>query len=85
MATEKVSITLDEELLREARERVGGRGLSAYVNEALRRKLADDRWDDFFAEAEREVGPIPDEVMEEVERRWLAGKRERRERMRQSA
>lgn len=85
MAMQKVSLTLDEDLLAEARGRVGVRGLSAYVNEALRRKLADDRWADFFAEAEAEVGPIPDDIMEQVEREWREAERARRERMRRSA
>ena len=35
MATEKVSLSLDEELVAEAREAVGPRGLSSYVNRAL--------------------------------------------------
>lgn len=85
MAMQKVSVTLDDELLAEARARVGGRGLSAYVNEALRRKLADDRWADFFAEAERETGPIPEEMIEEAHREWDAINRERREQLRRSA
>ena len=43
MATEKVSLTLDEELVAEARERAGARGLSGYVNRALRHQLQRDR------------------------------------------
>ncbi len=85
MATEKVSITLDEELLRAVRERVGGRGLSAYVNEALRRDLQHDRIRDFLAAMEEEQGPIPEEVMEEVRREWDAVDREMQAKVRQSA
>lgn len=43
MRTRKVSLTLDEDLLAEAREMVGPRGLSSYVNRALRRQLQHDR------------------------------------------
>ncbi len=32
MAVEKVSVSLDTEVLAETRERLGGRGLSAYLN-----------------------------------------------------
>lgn len=40
MRAEKVSLTtLDEELLAEARSVVGARGLSSYVNRALRHQL----------------------------------------------
>lgn len=70
MATENASLTLDENVLADARARVGRRGLSACVNEALRRRLQGDRIDAFLAEAEAEVGPIPDEVMEQVRREW---------------
>jgi hypothetical protein len=82
---QKVSLTLDEGRLREARERVGPRGLSAYVDEALRRQLAHDRMGDFLAEAEAEVGPIPDEAMERARHEWDEAEREWRARMRKSA
>lgn len=88
MAMVKVSVTLDEECVREARERVGPRGLSAYVDEALRRQLGYDRLGDFLDEAEAERGPIPPEVMEEVRREWAEAEREaqaRADRLRKSA
>jgi Arc/MetJ family transcription regulator len=70
MATEKVSLTIDEELLTEAREAVGARGLSGYVNRALRQQLQHDRIAGLLAELERQHGPIDPEVMEEVRRAW---------------
>lgn len=80
MATEKVSLTLEEELVAEAREAVGARGLSGYVNRALRRQLQHDRLAGFLAELEKENGPIEPQVMEEVRRAWPAprGKTARR-------
>lgn len=42
MGTQKVSVTLDEETLRRARRRVGPRGLSSYLDDALAEKLARD-------------------------------------------
>ncbi|MGH8885644.1 MAG: hypothetical protein ACRDYX_10820 [Egibacteraceae bacterium] len=72
MATEKVSLTLDEQLLTRARDRVGRRQLSAYVNEALRRQLQRDRLGALLDELAAEVGPIDEEVMEEVRRAWPA-------------
>ncbi len=70
MATEKISLTLDETLLSAARELVGPRGLSRYLNQALRHQLQRDRLAGLLDELEREVGPIDPSVMEEVRRAW---------------
>jgi len=70
MSTEKVSLTLDEDLVEAARATAGRRGLSGYVNEALGRQLQRDRIVRFLDEAERKVGPIDTGVMEEVRRAW---------------
>ena len=43
MNIEKVSLTLEEEVVAEAREVAGARGLSGYVNRALRHQLQRDR------------------------------------------
>ncbi len=72
MATEKVSLSLEEELLVEAREAVGARGLSSYVNRALRHQLQRDRLAGLLADLEQEHGPIEPQVMEEVRRAWPA-------------
>jgi hypothetical protein len=66
MATEKVSASLDDRMVADARDRVGGRGLSGYLNDALRRQLQRDRIQDLLAELDEEMDPIPDHVMEEV-------------------
>ena len=73
MATEKVSLTLNEQTLRQARKQVGRRGLSKYVDEALQTRLQHDRLRALLAEMEAERGPIPPEVMEEVRREWDRG------------
>jgi Arc/MetJ family transcription regulator len=80
MVTEKVSLTLDEELVAEAREAVGGRGLSSYVNLALRHQLQRDRLTGLLAELEQEKGPIEPHVMEEVRRAWPAPEARRKKR-----
>jgi hypothetical protein len=43
MATEKLSASVDRKVLREARRLAGRRGLSAYLDAALREKLERDR------------------------------------------
>ncbi len=72
MATAKVSLILDEPLLAAARELVGRRELSRYVNQALCRQLQHDRLAGLLEELEQEVGPVEQPVMEEVRRLWPA-------------
>ena len=81
MTTEKVSLTLDEDLVELARTAVGIKSLSGYVNEALRRQLQRDRLVAVLEAADRRVGPVAAEVMEEVRRSWP----ERAARRKQSA
>jgi hypothetical protein len=81
MRTEKVSLTLEQELLAEAREAVGSRGLSSYVNGALRQQLQHDRVARLLVELEQEHGPIEPHVLEEVRQEWPApGEQVRRRR-----
>ena len=70
MSTEKVSLTLEKELLSEARAVAGGRALSRYLNRALRNQLQHDRISGLLAELEREQGPIDPLVMAEVRDEW---------------
>lgn len=67
---EKVSVSLDADVLAQARERVGGRGVSAYVNEAVRRQLRSDALAEVLAAMRETNGPVGDEAMEEVRRLW---------------
>jgi hypothetical protein len=75
MATEKVSLTLDRTVLKEARGRVGRRGLSSYIDAALRLKLQHDRLRALLSELETAHGPVPDRVRAEVRREWPAERR----------
>lgn len=70
MRTEKVSLSLDKGLLAEAREVVGSRKLSGYVNHALRVQLQHDRIAGLLEELEQEFGPIDPTVTEEVRESW---------------
>ena len=72
MATGKVSLTLEPALVEEARANVGGRGLSEYVNRALRHQLQRDRLSQYLAELEREQGPIDAALLDEVRKVWPA-------------
>jgi Arc/MetJ family transcription regulator len=70
MAVSKVSLSIDEEVLAEARDRAGRRELSSYVTDALRRQLQHDRLGELLAELDDTAGPIPDELMEEARQLW---------------
>lgn len=75
MAVEKVSLSLDPELVAEARELAGSRGLSSMVNEALRVRLQHVRVTRLLDAMDDEFGPVPDAVRQEVEAEWPASPR----------
>jgi hypothetical protein len=70
MSTAKVSVTIDEDLIAAAKIRAGERGLSGYLNDALKHQLQRDRAIEFLEAMDTEYGPIDSDVMEEVRREW---------------
>lgn len=70
MPVSKVSLSIDEDVLVEARRRAGRRELSSYVTEAVRRRLQHDRLAELLAEMDAESGPIPHALMEEARQLW---------------
>ena len=70
MTVSKVSLSIGEGVLSEARERAGRRELSSYVTDALRRQLQHDRLGELLAEMDASSGPIPDDLMEEARQLW---------------
>jgi hypothetical protein len=68
MPREKVTLTLESENLKALRELVGARSLSASVDNAVRAYVARLRHltavDEWLAEMERELGPVPSETLE---------------------
>ncbi|MGI8573896.1 MAG: hypothetical protein ACR2MA_00835 [Egibacteraceae bacterium] len=70
MTVSKVSLSIEEDVLAEARERAGRRELSSYVTGALRRQLQRDRLGELLAEMEVESGPVPEDLMEEARELW---------------
>ena len=70
MAVTKVSMSLDADVLAQTRDRVGGRGVSAYVNEAVRRQLRRDALADLLVAMQAANGPVDDRLLEEVRRLW---------------
>lgn len=78
MTVEKVSLSLDPDLVAEARELAGRGGLSALVNEGLRLRLQQVRVTRLLDEMDEEFGPVPPSIAKEVAEQW-------RERDRRSA
>jgi hypothetical protein len=84
MAKEKVTLTVDADVLRELRGLVGARSLSAAVDSAIAAYVQRARHlaavDDWLAELEREHGPVPTETLE-----WAARVVDQWEKPRKSA
>lgn len=70
MSVAKVSLSLDEKVLAEARRRVGKRELSSYVSAALRRQLQHDRLRDLLVEMDEESGTIPPDLLDAARELW---------------
>lgn len=68
----KVSLSIEEDVLEEARARAGRRELSSYVTDALRRKLQHDRLGELLAHMDDESGPVPEALLEEARGLWRA-------------
>ncbi len=62
MGMTKLSVTVEDELADEMRERAGSRGISGFVNQAVRHELQLGRLGALLADLENELGP-PDEDM----------------------
>lgn len=62
MGMTKLSVTVEEDLVDELRDRAGDRGISAFVNQAVRHELQLARLGELLADLENELGP-PDETM----------------------
>jgi hypothetical protein len=70
MAVEKVSLSLDREVVDRARRIAGPRGLSALVNEALRLRLQQERLRALLDEMDAEYGPLRPGDIEDARATW---------------
>jgi len=62
MGMTKISVTIEDELVEQVRERVGARGVSAFMNQAVLHELQLGRLGELLGDLENELGP-PDEGM----------------------
>lgn len=69
MPMEKVSATLDREVVEEIRRRVGPRKVSAFLNEAARQKLQQTRIQEYLRELYAKHGAPDPATRREAEKR----------------
>ncbi len=67
---DKVSVSMPEGVSAAIRARVGRRGFSHYVTTAVRRQLERDQLDALITELEEANGPVPPELLAEVDALW---------------
>lgn len=70
MPAQRITITIDEEVLNELRSRVGPGEVSAYVVNALRARLQKDPIMELLDKLDEMYGPLTDEEIAEGEREW---------------
>jgi hypothetical protein len=69
-AFRKVSVTIPDAVVEEARARAGRGGLSAYVASAVEAQLAADRLRDLLTHLDSVYGPVPEEMIAQAEAAW---------------
>ena len=66
----KWSVSVERELAARVESRVGDRGLSGFVARAVEHELERDLLDDYLVELDAEFGPVPAELVENVDDQW---------------
>lgn len=66
MATRKISVSVEEDLVDAMQERVGARGVSRFVSRAIRHELELAELSDLVAELEDVLGPPDERLMAEA-------------------
>lgn len=66
----KVSISLPPQLLKRVRKQVGARGISGFAARAIEHELERAQLGEFLRELEGELGPVPEELLDEAREAW---------------
>jgi hypothetical protein len=66
MATRKISVTVEEELVDAVQGRVGARGVSGFVTRAIRHELEREELGELLSELEEILGPPDKELLAEA-------------------
>jgi Arc/MetJ family transcription regulator len=65
---------MDKDVLTEARKRSRARGLSAYVNDAVRRAVLAERLSEYLDQLDHEFGPVSEEDQKDADAVWAGVK-----------
>lgn len=68
---EKLSVSVPRSLAGALRKRVGRRGVSKFVAQAVQQALERERLTELLAELDSKVGAVPEQTLSEVRREWL--------------
>jgi hypothetical protein len=66
MATRKISVTVEDELVDAVQRRVGARGVSRFVARAIRHELEREELGELLAELEEMLGPPDQQLVAEA-------------------
>lgn len=66
----KLSVSVPADLAKSVRKRVGPRGLSGFVANAMQRALEHEQLGSYLDELDAKLGPVPDATMKELRREW---------------
>lgn len=66
MATRKISVSVEEDLVDAVQDRVGARGVSRFVSRAIRHELEREELSELLADLEEVLGPPDEELMVEA-------------------
>lgn len=67
MKSERFTISLEGKVAEELRRVARSRGISAFVNDAVKRRLQAVRLQKMLDEMDEEFGPVPEQVQQEVD------------------
>jgi Arc/MetJ family transcription regulator len=70
MPVTKLSVSIDADLAAEVKRRAGERGVSGFVERAVRRELERERLAELSGELERDLGPVDEDVVIEIDSLW---------------
>ena len=65
-----MSLSIDSEILADARSEAGERGLSAFVTEAIRKHLRGEHLRQWLEQMDEKYGPVPEAMIEEARKKW---------------
>lgn len=66
MATRKISVSVEEDIVDAMQDRVGPRGVSRFVSRAIRHELEREELTELLAELEEALGPPDEDLMAEA-------------------